>query len=71
MSWSYEKLWTLLVKKKITKSQLVEIAGITTNVISQMNREEPVHLKAVGKICHALKCKPDDIYEWSDEEERH
>lgn len=68
MSWSYDKLWTVLFQKKITKNQLVKMAGITSNVISQMSKNEPVHLKAIGKICHALKCEPEDIYDWIDEE---
>ena len=58
---SYKKLWKLLVDKGITGTQLREQAGVTTTVMSKMNKEEPVHLEALMKICKVLNCTLSDI----------
>lgn len=61
MEISYKKLWKLLIDKDINKSQLCEMAGITTNEMAKMGKEEMVRMETLVKICKALECKLDDI----------
>ena len=42
MSISYDKLWKLLIDKKINRTQLKEAAGISFNVLAKMGKREPV-----------------------------
>lgn len=63
MSRSYNKLWKLMIDKKINKTQLCKAAGITTNAMAKIGRDESVPLETLEKICVALNCTLDDIVE--------
>ncbi len=64
MSWSYERLWIALLKRKMTKTELRKMAGINTYTLAQMGKDKPVTLEALGKICTALDCQLEDIVEF-------
>ena len=64
MSVSYSKLWKLLVDKRMNKSQLREAAGISTNAVAKLGRNEPVSLETLEKICSALNCNIEDVMEF-------
>lgn len=63
MARSYNKLWKLLIDKKMNKTQLRQSARITTNAMSKMAKDEPVTLETLEKICGVLDCKIEDIVE--------
>lgn len=63
MSISYDKLWKILINKKINRSDLKEAAGISFNVLARMGRNETVSMDSLMKICRALKCDIGDIME--------
>ena len=64
MSISYNKLWKLLIDKNINKTQLCEFAGISTNVMAKLGRNETVQLENLAKICKVLDCHIEDIVEF-------
>ena len=64
MTISYDRLWKLMIDKKINKTQLCENAKITTNAMAKLGKEEMVQLEILIKICKALDCKIDDIIEY-------
>ena len=68
MARSYNKLWKLMIDKKINKTQLCKAAGITTNAMAKLGRDEAVTLETLEKICIVLDCKLDDIVEFSVED---
>lgn len=61
MSVNYSNLWKLLVDKKMNKSQLRDAAGISTNAIAKLGRNETVSLETLEKICSALDCNIEDV----------
>ena len=61
----YDKLWKLLIDKKMKRTDLLKQAKISTNVLARMGREEPVSMESVGKICRLLECTVDDILEFT------
>lgn len=63
MAISYNKLWKLLIDKNMTKTQLRKIAGLTTNVIAKMGKNQSVQVETLYKICDVLDCGLDDISE--------
>ena len=69
MSVSYKKLWKLLIDKNMIKKQLREQAGLTTNVIAKLGKDENVSTEVRCKICKALDCGLDDIIEIIPDEE--
>lgn len=63
LSRSYNKLWKLMIDKKINKTQLCKAAGITTNAMAKLGRDETVTQETLEKICVVLGCTLDDIVE--------
>lgn len=61
---SYNKLWKLMIDKKINKTELTHIAGITTNAMAKLGRDEEVRVGVLEKLCTSLDCKLDDIVEF-------
>lgn len=60
---SYNKLWKLMIDKKINKTQLCKAAGITTNAMAKLGRDESVPLETLEKICESLDCNIEDVVE--------
>lgn len=69
MSVCYLKLWKLLLEKDIKRTDLISIAGISSNIVAKMGRNEYVAMESLEKICKALKCDISDIVEFVTEEE--
>ena len=63
MQVNYDKLWKLMIDKKINKTQLSEKAGITTNAMAKLGKNETVQVGVLAKICKVLKCNVEDIME--------
>lgn len=63
MTISYNKLWKLMIDRNINKTQLCEKAGITTNAMAKMGRNETVQVETLAKICKVLECNVEDIME--------
>ena len=54
MAISYNKLWKLLVDKKMSKADLRKAAGIAPNTMTRLRRDEEVMLSVLNRICVAL-----------------
>ena len=54
MAISYNKLWKLLVDKKMSKADLRKAAGIAPNTMTRLRRDEEVTLSVLSKICSTL-----------------
>ena len=64
MAVSYNRLWKLLVDKKMSKA-----SGIAPNTMTKMRRDEEVTLSVLGKICKTLDVDYGDIMEFVDKGE--
>ncbi len=64
MAVSYKKLWKMLIDKEISKTELTQLAGITTNAMAKLGRNEDVRVKTLEKLCTSLDCTLDDIVEF-------
>ena len=60
----YDKLWKLLIDKKMKKTDLIRDAKISSNVLAKMGKEESVSLESIGKICSLFGRSVDDILEF-------
>lgn len=63
MAISYTRLWKLLIDKGMNKSQLRDAAGISTNAVAKLGRNETVSLETLEKVCVALDCDIEDVVE--------
>lgn len=58
---NYDRLWKLLIDKKMMKKDLQRITSLSSNVITKMGKGESVNLETLAKICRALHCEIADI----------
>jgi len=61
VKFSYDKLWKLLIDKKMVKKDLMEVTGVTSSTIAKMGKEQAVSLEVLGRICKALNCDIGDV----------
>lgn len=64
MAVSYNKLWKLLVDKKMSKADLRRAAGIAPNTMTKLRHDEEVSLAILSKICAALDTNIGDIVDF-------
>ena len=69
MAISYNKLWKLLVDKKMSKADLRKAAGIAPNTMTRLRRDEEVTLAVLTRICVALDVNIGDVMEFAPENE--
>lgn len=63
MKYNYDKLWKILIDKKMIKKDLMHEASITSSTMAKMGKELPVSLEVLGRICKTLNCNIGDILE--------
>ena len=68
MAISYNKLWKLLVDRKMSKADLRKAAGIAPNTMTRLRRDEEVTLTVLNKICTTLNVDIGDVMEFVGEE---
>ena len=63
MAVRYNKLWKLLVDKKMSKADLRRQAEISSNTMTKLNRDEMVAMPILDRICETLNVDYGDIVE--------
>ena len=69
MAVCYDKLFHLMIDKKISNVQLKDMAGVSANIITRLKRDEYISTESIEKICLALNCGVDDSLEFVPEKE--
>ena len=68
MAISYNKLWKLLVDKKMSKADLRRAAGVAPNTMTKLRRDEEVSMAVLVKICTVLNVNIGDVMDLIPEE---
>lgn len=63
MKIQYNKLWKLLIDKEMNKVQLRDAAGISSNSLAKLGKNEPVRMDILMKIATVLDCRVEDLFE--------
>ena len=58
---SYNKLWKILVDKKLTRTALRESVGFSTVILAKLGKNENVNTSTLIRICEYLECDITDI----------
>ena len=69
MKVSYNKLWKLLIDRKMKRGGMREAAGISTFTLAKLGKDEYVSMRILSQICTALKCDIGDIMEFLPDED--
>lgn len=65
---SYDKLWKLLIDKKMNRTELKEKSGISTASLAKLGKGENLTTAVLLKICSTLDCNICDIMDVVDDE---
>ena len=58
-----------MIDRNINKTALRQRAGITSNAMAKMGKNQPVNMEVLAKICHVLECGIEDVVEIIDDEQ--
>ncbi len=61
MTFSYNKLWKILIDNNMMKKDLMAKAKITSSTMAKLGKSEPVSMEVLGRICQVFKCNIGDI----------
>ena len=61
---SYNKLWKLLIDRKISRAELRRRIRISPNTMTKLIRDQEVSLTVIGRICEALETDIGNIMEF-------
>lgn len=61
MSFSFNKLWKLLIDNKLKKKDLAIKAKLSPSTLATMSKGGSVSLETLGRICKVLNCNIGDI----------
>ena len=64
MAVSYNKLWKLLVDRKMSQADLRKASEVSPNTMTKLRRDEPVMMNVLDKICGTLGCNYGDIMDY-------
>ena len=60
---SYDKLWRVMKNNKMKKSELAAAAEISDYAMTKLNKEEPVSLEIIMRLCKVFHCGIGDLVE--------
>ena len=63
MKANYNKLWKMLIDRKMNKTTLQEKVGMSPNTLAKMRKDENVSMDVLIRICEELSCDIGDIME--------
>jgi len=61
---SYNRLWKLLIDRKMSKADLRRATGIAPNTMTRLRRDEEVHLTVLYRICSTLSVDIGEVMEF-------
>lgn len=68
MAVSYNKLWKLLIDKKMSRAELRRAASISPNTMTKLTRDEEVSMAVMGRICDVLDTNIGDVMDFIPDE---
>lgn len=63
----YYRLWDLLNRRGMKKTDLLEVIAAAT--LAKLSKNRPVNVSVIAQICGFLGCQPGDIMEYMPQQE--
>ncbi len=64
MPFQYNKLWKILIDKKMNKVAFRDAIGITPSTLAKLSKDEKVSMDVLERICKYLDCNVGDIVDY-------
>lgn len=68
MAANYIKLWKILLDKNLKRTDLKDLANISSSTLAKLGKNDYVSMESLEKICSALQCNIGDIVDFNFEE---
>ena len=68
MAVNYIKLWKILLDKNLKRTDLKDLANISSSTLAKLGKNDYVSMESLEKICSALQCNIGDIVDFNFEE---
>lgn len=68
MAVCYDKLFHMMIDKRMTNAQLAAKAGFSANIITRLKKNEYISLESIEKLCYAMECSVDELLEFQEKE---
>lgn len=63
----YDRLWNTMKEKGVSTYMLREKCGIDSKTVRRLRANENVEMRTIDKLCSVLKCKIEDIAEYTED----
>jgi DNA-binding Xre family transcriptional regulator len=63
---TYNKLFHMMVDRKIKTGQLLKDSGISAPTLTRLRNDGIVDTKTIDKLCKALNCQPGDLMTYTE-----
>ena len=70
MSIKYYRLFDLLQRRGLKKTDLLKLAGISSPTLAKLSKGNSINTEIIEKLCAALECQPGDIMEYIPDPEK-
>ena len=64
MGIKYYRLFDLLQRRGLKKTDLLKLAGISSPTLAKLSKGNSINTEIIEKLCAALECQPGDIMEY-------
>lgn len=68
MGITYKKLWIRMAEMEMKRTELKEFAGISSNTLAKLGKNEYVSLEIIERICRKFNCEIGEIVELSNDD---
>lgn len=69
MAIKYYKLFDLMQRREISKTQITEQMGISSATMAKLSAHKPVNMEIINRLCESLQVQPGEILEYVSDEE--
>lgn len=63
MDISYNKLFKMLIDRRMKKTEFAKFVGISANTLAKLSKNETISMDSIIRICRKMECTFDDIME--------
>ena len=64
MTISYNKLWKLLIDKKMSRAELRRAAKVAPNTMTKLSKDEEISVAVLKRICEVLGANVGDVMDF-------
>ncbi len=69
MAIKYYKLFDIMQRRELSKTQISESVGISSATMAKLSAHKPVNMEIINRLCECLEVQPGEILEFVSDEE--